>query len=188
MNLAEGLQHQVLQSGVEVLAHEHAVAGGQQVDVLIRNIASQADEASPQHHALESGNRLGNRPGLRNVHQSKIGSIEPASQVVGIQLAWKYRHVDLAGDQGVDPRAIIQIDETGGRIDGVAGVENLQDQRAYAGSRRADGHTFAAELGELRDRLGASVKDEDDRVEHPTHGVEVFFVAGLRKTERAEGG
>ena len=59
VHFAHGLQQQILQGGMEVLSREQSVAGGKQVNVQIRNVAGQADEASPQHHTLQPGDGFG---------------------------------------------------------------------------------------------------------------------------------
>src|SRR5262245_6696745 len=130
MNLAHGLQQEILQGGVQLLSYEHAVAGGQQIDVHIGDVAAQADETSRQHDALESGNRLGDRSSLCDVHQPDPGRGERPLHDVGIQLPGKYRYVDVACDQSVDSRAKIQVDEVGGRIQSVACLQHTQNQRA----------------------------------------------------------
>src|SRR5262245_9155438 len=130
MNLAHGLQQQILQGGVQFLSYEHAVAGGQQIDVNIGNIAAQADETSRQHDAPEPGNRLGDCSSLCDVHQPDPRRGERTLHDVGIQLPGKYRYVDVACDQSVDPRAEFQVDQAGGRIQGVACLQHAQNQRA----------------------------------------------------------
>ena len=65
-------------------------------------------------------------------------------------------------------------------------LQHLQDQRADAGSRRADGKALAAELSELRDSLRALVENEYRRIEHPAQRSEMVRIAGLSKAERGE--
>jgi hypothetical protein len=130
MNLAHGLQQQILQGRVQLLSYEHAVAGGQQIDVHIGDIAAQAEETSRQHDALEPGNRLGDCFGLCDVHQPDPRCGERTLHDVSIQLAGKYRDIDVACDQSVDTRAIVEVDQVGGRIQGVACLQHTQNQRA----------------------------------------------------------
>ena len=65
---------------MQVLSHQQAIAGGQQVDVRIRNVVSEIDETLPQHHVLDPWDRLGDGLGLRDVHQPHVGRGERASQ------------------------------------------------------------------------------------------------------------
>src|SRR5215472_15740708 len=86
VDFAHRFQQQILQGGVKILPYEQAVARGKQVNIRIRNVANQADEPSPQHYVLQTGDRFGNSFSLRNVHYSNSGRIERALQEAGIQL------------------------------------------------------------------------------------------------------
>jgi hypothetical protein len=190
VNFAHGFQQQVLQRGVKIRPDEQSVAGGEQVEVRIRNVAAQADDAAPEHHVLEPGDRLGNGFGLRDVHQSDSGGTERAREDAAIQralhLAWKDRHIDLAGDQRVDGLGVIQVDKPGGCVQSLSRAQHLQDQRPQGGPRLPDGKALATHLRETRDGLGITVEDEDRRVEHPTERLEGLRVFRLGETEGGE--
>ncbi len=68
VDFAHRFQQQILQGGVKILPYEQSVAGGKQVKVRIGNVATQANEAPPQHHMLQPGDRFGDGFRLRDIH------------------------------------------------------------------------------------------------------------------------
>jgi len=145
---------------VKILSHEHPVAGGEQVDVRIRHVLTQADEASPQHHMFQAGDSLAMASACATFINRIPGAAERALQEDAIQRTGKDRHVDFTRDQCIQCLRSIEIQKLSGRIQRFGSAQNLQDERSQGGAPLAYGKALAAELRKLRNGLGAPVEDE----------------------------
>jgi hypothetical protein len=85
VDLLHRLEQQILQGRMEIAAHDHAVDGGEHVDVLGRPVIAEIDQSPRQHDVGERRCFAAYRVGLLDVHDLNFGRREGACDHIAFE-------------------------------------------------------------------------------------------------------